>query len=196
MLLHNGKKYPSLPIANSVYLKEDCTSVKMLQSTLKYDHYEWEVIGDFKMVSFLMNLQGGFTRFSCFHCSWDSRNTTGHYHRKDWPQRTEFCKGKSNIMWEPLIELQKVLIPPLHIKLGLIKQFVTALDKESAAFKYLHVLFPKLSKAKIKVIIEYGEFAKLQNKNQKRLGTVLLQLFMASWVITRLKTVCSLFRLS
>ena len=85
--------------------------------------------------------------------------------------------GKSNIKWEPLTEPQKVLIPPLHIKLGLIKQFVTALDKESAAFKYLQVLFPKLSKAKVKAgifvgpqikkIIECDEFAKLLNQKQK-----------------------------
>ncbi|MGH0131081.1 UNVERIFIED_CONTAM: hypothetical protein FKN15_044993 [Acipenser sinensis] len=37
--------------------------------------------------------------------------------------------------WDP----RKVLMPLLHIKLGLMKQFVRALDKESAAFKYLQV---------------------------------------------------------
>ena len=79
-----------------------------------------------------------------------------HYHRKDWPQRTEFSVGKSNVKWEPLKKPQKVLMPPLHIKLGLIKQFVAALDKESAAFKYLPVLFPKLSEAKVKAGIFVG----------------------------------------
>ena len=67
-------------------------------------------------------------------------------------------------------------MPPLHIKLGLIKQFVTALDKESAAFKYLQDLFPKLSEAKVKAgifvgpqikIIECDEFAKLLNRTEK-----------------------------
>src|ERR1700743_2140370 len=53
----------------------------------------------------------------------------------------------NNVKWEPLIDPRKVLVPPLHIKLGLIKQFVTALDKESAAFKYLQDLFPQLSEA-------------------------------------------------
>ena len=102
------------------------------------------------MVSFLMGLQGGFTKFPCFLCPWDSRDTTAHYHRKDWPQRTEFSVGKSNVKWKPLIEPQKVLMPPLHIKISLIKQFVTALHKESAAFKYLQVLFPKLSEVQVK----------------------------------------------
>ena len=30
-----------------------------------------------------------------------SRDTTAHYHRKGWPQRTEFSVGKSNVKWEP-----------------------------------------------------------------------------------------------
>ena len=68
MLLHNGNNYLPLPMAHSVHLKEEYTSVKMLLSAMKYDDYEWEVIGDFKMVSFLMGLQGGFTKCSCFFC--------------------------------------------------------------------------------------------------------------------------------
>ena len=164
-------------MAHSVHLKEDYTSVKMLLSALKYDDYGWEVIGDFKTVSFLMGLQGVFTNFPCFLSLWDSRDTTAHYRRKDWPRRTEFSVGKSNVEWELLIEPEKVLMAPLDIKLGFIKQFVTALVKELAAFKYLQVLFPKLSKAKVKAgifvgpqikkIIECEEFTKPLNRKQK-----------------------------
>ena len=121
VLLHNGNNYPSLPMDHSVHLKEDYTSVKMLLSALKYDDYGWEIIGDFKLVSFLVTLHSVFTKFACFLCLWDSRDTTAHYHRKNWPQRTKFSVGNSNVKWEPLIEPQKVLMPPLHIKLGLIK---------------------------------------------------------------------------
>src|SRR6218665_1553291 len=68
-------------------------------------------------------------------------------------------------------------MPPLHIKLGLIKQFVTALDKDSAAFKYLQDRFPELSEAKVKAgifvgpqikkIIECDEVANLLNRTEK-----------------------------
>ncbi|KAL7880613.1 hypothetical protein SRHO_G00028670 [Serrasalmus rhombeus] len=177
VLLHNGNKYPSLPVAHSVHLKEEYTSVKMLLGALKYDEYGWEVIGDFKMVSFLMGLQGGFTKYPCFICLWDSRDTKAHYHRRDWPQRTEFTVGKNNVKWEPLVDPRKVLMPPLHIKLGLIKQFVRALDKESRAFSYLQDFFPKLSEAKIKAgvfvgpqikkIIECSEFPKKLNRKER-----------------------------
>ena len=41
-------------------------------------------------------------------------------------------------------------MPPLHIKLGLMKQFVKKLDEKSEAFKHLKKFFPKLSEAKVK----------------------------------------------
>ncbi|KAL7839426.1 hypothetical protein SRHO_G00260840 [Serrasalmus rhombeus] len=107
VLLHNGNKYPSLPVAHSVHLKEEYTSVKMLLGALKYDEYGWE-LGDFKMVSFLMGLQGGFTKYPCFICLWDSRDTKAHYHRRDWPQRTELTVGKNNVKWEPLVDPRKL----------------------------------------------------------------------------------------
>ena len=164
-------------MTHPVHLKEDYTSANMLLGALKFDNYQWEIIGDFKMVLFLMVLQSGFTKFICFLCLWDSRDTTADYHRKDWPQSTEFSVGKSRVKWEPLIETQKMLIPPLYIKLALIKQFFSALDKELVAFKYLQVLFPNLFEAKVKAgifvgplikkIIECNEFAKLLNKKQK-----------------------------
>ncbi|XP_061411219.1 uncharacterized protein LOC133344908 isoform X2 [Lethenteron reissneri] len=58
VLLHNGNKYLSLPLAHSVHLKENYNRVKTLLDALKYDEYSWKVIGDFKMVAFLMGLQG------------------------------------------------------------------------------------------------------------------------------------------
>ncbi|XP_037400093.1 uncharacterized protein LOC119264997 isoform X2 [Pygocentrus nattereri] len=88
-----------------------------------------------------------------------------------------FSVGKNNVKWEPLVDPRKVLMPPLHIKLGLIKQFVRALDKELRAFNYLQDLFPKLSEAKIKAgvfvgpqikkIIECSEFPKKLNRKDR-----------------------------
>ena len=47
-------------------------------------------------------------------------------------------------------------MPPLHIKLGLIKQFVKQLNTESEAFKYIQELFPKLPGEKIKAGVFMG----------------------------------------
>ena len=51
--------------------------------------------------------------------------------------------GIYNVIREPLISREKVLLPPLHIKLGLVKQFVKA-------FQEIRSMFPSLSEAKIK----------------------------------------------
>ncbi|GBO02325.1 hypothetical protein AVEN_212991-1 [Araneus ventricosus] len=50
----------------------------------------------------------------------------------------------------PLLLAKKVLLPPLHIKLGLMKQFVKALPKQGEGFKCLCDQFPGLSEAKLK----------------------------------------------
>ena len=63
-------------------------------------------------------------------------------------------------------------MPPLHIKLGLIKQFVKALDKDGAAFKYLQNLFLKLSEAKVKGGIFIGLQVKLVPKSDEFLETL------------------------
>lgn len=53
-------------------------------------------------------------------------------------------------MRKSLIDPKKILLPPLHIKLGLMKQFVKALPKDGECFKYLCEKFPHLSEAKLK----------------------------------------------
>lgn len=49
------------------------------------------------------------------------------------------------------MEPWKILIPQVHLKLGLIKHFIT--DKESSVFKFLQGSFTKLSAAKVKVSV-------------------------------------------
>ncbi|GBN44888.1 hypothetical protein AVEN_120460-1 [Araneus ventricosus] len=58
-----------------------------------------------------------------------------------------------NVEHPPLAELHKIIIPPLHIKLGLVKNLVKAMDKNGPAIKYLHEKFPRLSVAKIKKVV-------------------------------------------
>ena len=60
------------------------------------------------------------------------------------------------VIMEPLISQEKVLLPPLHIKLGLVKQFVKALDFEGEVFQEIHSMFPRLSEATTKGEIFLG----------------------------------------
>ena len=56
-----------------------------------------------------------------------------------------------NIQHNTIVNPDKVLMPPLHIKLGLIKNFVKAITKHHLnCFEFLCKKFPKLSQAKLK----------------------------------------------
>jgi hypothetical protein len=52
-----------------------------------------------------------------------------HYVKKEWPVRKTLVPGVKNVEKESLVDPKKILLPPLHIKLGLMKQFVKALPK-------------------------------------------------------------------
>ena len=101
------------------------------------------------MIGFLLGLQGGFTKFPCFLCLWDSRDRANHYVRREWPERSDLQPGAYSVKNVALVSADKILLPPLHIKLGLIKQFVTALDPSGETLKEIRSLFPKLSEAKV-----------------------------------------------
>ena len=115
-VLHNGNVYPSIPIAHSVQMKEDRESVKILLELIQYNDHNWDVCGDFKMIAFLLGLQGSYAKHSCFLCLWNSRADEQHYLVKNWPARKDLTPGSHNIVNSSLIERSKILLPPLHIK--------------------------------------------------------------------------------
>jgi hypothetical protein len=97
----------------------------------------------------LLGQQAGYTKYPCFMCEWDSRATSQHCEQKHWKPRTSE-PGSNSILRKSLIDPKKILMPPLHIKLGMVKQFVKALPKTGNCFKYLRKKFPHLSEAKPK----------------------------------------------
>ncbi|GBM56544.1 hypothetical protein AVEN_38699-1 [Araneus ventricosus] len=79
-----------------------------------------------------------------------------HYIKKVWPKRQFLIPGLKNEENEPLGASEKILLPPLHIKLGLMKNFVKAMDCGGSGFQYLRLKFPKESETKIKEGIFVG----------------------------------------
>ena len=57
---------------------------------------------------------------------------------------------------QPLVELSKILLPSMHLKLGLTRNSVKAMNQEEAVFTYLQEKFPRLSEAKFKEDIFIG----------------------------------------
>lgn len=150
VLLHNGNLYVSVPIGHSVHLKECYENLELVLTKIGYSNHNWTVCGDFKVISMLLGQQSGYTKFPCFLCEWDSRDRKQHYFIKEWPKRNTLVPGIKNVERKSIVDPKKILLPLLHIKLGLMKQFVKALPKEGECFQYLCAQFPGLSDAKLK----------------------------------------------
>ncbi|KAF2359026.1 hypothetical protein FHG87_010219 [Trinorchestia longiramus] len=70
--------------------------------------------------------------------------------------RSTLVPGEHGVQGNPLVDMNKVFLPPLHIKLGLMKHFVKAIDRNCAASQHLYILFPALSSVKLKESIFVG----------------------------------------
>ncbi|KAF2352327.1 hypothetical protein FHG87_016916 [Trinorchestia longiramus] len=109
-----------------------------------------------KVVGLILGLQGGYTKYPYFLCLWDSCADDQHYVRQEWPSRQGLKPESHNVVSHPLVEPSKILLPPLYIKLGLMKNFVKALDREGGGFAFLHQKFQQKNMEKIKAGIFDG----------------------------------------
>ena len=152
VLLHNGNQFASVSIAHSSTLKEKYEAVRYVLEIISYNQHKWFICVDLKM-----GRQSGFTKYPCFLCMSDSRDRAQHFTKKDWPLREELlpCKER-NVINDPLVVRNRILFSLLHIKLGLIKQFTKALDKDGDCFTYLCLAFPGLAIEKLKAGIFDG----------------------------------------
>ena len=154
VLLHTNV-YGSIPIGHSTTLKEKYDAIKSVLQHIKYNDHQWVICVDIKMVNFLLGQQIGYTKYLCFLCYWDGRDKKNHWNKKDWPVRDRQNVGEKNNIDEQLVPRDKIVFP-LHIKLGLMKQFVKVLEKDGDCFQYICKSFPSLSDGKLKAGIFDG----------------------------------------
>ena len=177
ILLHNGNVYGAVPVGHSVHLREEHNDIKMVIDLLKYHEHNWIICVDLKMVNVLLGQQKGFTKFPCHLCMWDSRAREKHWIQKEWPIRETLEAGMPNIVNDPIVSREKIIFPPLHIKLGLMKQFVKALSTDGECFQHIVSAFPALSFEKIKAgvfdgpqiraLVRDEEFVRKMNDKEK-----------------------------
>ena len=79
VLLHNGNRFPSVPLAHAADMKESYESMKLLLGNVRYDEFKWTLCGYLKIVALLLGMQFGYTKYCCFLCDWDSRGRKNHY---------------------------------------------------------------------------------------------------------------------
>ncbi|CAG9833520.1 unnamed protein product [Diabrotica balteata] len=108
------------------------------------------------MVNFLLGQQDDYIKCNCFECLWDSRAKDQHWSKRNWRSRDALVQGEANVVNEALVDQEKIILPPLHIKRGLVKVFVKALDQNRPCFENLSRKFPALCKEKLKAKIFDG----------------------------------------
>ncbi|GFG35938.1 hypothetical protein Cfor_02909 [Coptotermes formosanus] len=131
--------------------------MKILLGAIQYNVRQWNICGYLKVTGMLMGMQGGFAKFCCFLCLWNSRSTAEHYIKNDWEPRKNYGPGKDNGQHILLVNPMKTFLPPLHIKLGLIRCLVKAMSKAtSKGFQYSSKKISSISTAQLKEGIFVG----------------------------------------
>lgn len=131
--------------------------MKKILQLIIYGTPQWRICCDLKIMAILMGKMQGFSKHQCLLCKWEGRKSEQHYKDHQWGDREEYRVGSDSVVHEPLVLRDKEILQPLHIKLGLMRNFVRAMDHNSDAFNHLKTLFPKLTDA----TIEAGEFYKI-----------------------------------
>lgn len=164
VLLFENSSIKPVPIMYAVGMNESYETMKLILDRINYDVHNWRVNCDFKVLTLLAGMQTGYTKYCCVFCKWDSRAKCNHYEKRDWPPRDTQVLGQFNVINPPLISLEKIILPDLHIKLGIVKNFIKRLVRaDEDVLPYLkNNVFPKLSIEKIRegnfVLGKYSSF--------------------------------------
>jgi hypothetical protein len=164
VLLYNGQRYPSVPIFYSTDNKESYDICKDLFDKIGYQRYNWRFCGDLKIIAIILGLKFGNTTNPCFLCDWAKPRPNEQWVNREGRLRQFWTPSEISVVRESLIDPTYVLLPPLHIKLGIMTQLIKriiyrdnpevrkslGLEKRKIdILEYLNNFFEKLSIAKI-----------------------------------------------
>lgn len=123
-----------------------------------------------------MGLTPGNSKYPCFICQFDTRDDEKLKYTKKYKERLEYVIKEFGVKFNPLIKKEKIIIPPLHIKLGLFTKFLKTININ--AINYLNDnLFTKLSEDKLdNGILNGPDINKLINDKNFRLKLSPLEL--------------------
>lgn len=179
LLLHKSNRKPTVPLYYANNKKESRVSLSEVLTIINYDEHQWKLCADLKVVNLLCGAKGGNASYPCFKCDWNTRD-------KEHDQYT--YTGYTNPNPEILsrknggnrVNLERVLIPPLHIKLGIVQKFLTLVFvKNDKAYQVLKAgLFKRRTETKakggtvngpeIRKLMRNRQFENALTANQKR----------------------------
>lgn len=127
VLLHNGN-LPEIPVFYSTSLDEGYESLKRILELLNHAKHKFMICADLKVINCLRGLKAGNCSFPCIFCKWNSRSKE---HQYSGPQavrkKLRTTDPAYSIVNKPLVQLDQILLPPLHIGLGLFSQLIKSI---------------------------------------------------------------------
>ena len=119
-------------------MKEAYENISQICDKVCYKVYNWKLAADLNVVALLTGLQIGFIKYCCFLCEWNSQARDKHCIILNWPRprRDTFTPGQKNVVHDPLVSKENIFVPPLHIKLKLMKQFLKTMNKVGEGFNF------------------------------------------------------------
>jgi len=130
-LMYKNNLLPVIPITH-VNVKEARSSIEKILELIKYHSHGWCIICDLKVLNFIMCLKSVYAKYHWFYCKFDSRQSTLYFNP------THIMPTCVDFDINPLVPVEKITLPVLHIKLGLLKKYVKSLDKENDCFKFIY----------------------------------------------------------
>lgn len=90
-------------------------------------------------MTILLGLTPGYSKYPCHLCDFDSRADQSVKYNSKFKGRESWSLGKLNVKYEPMVDVSRIIIPPLHVKLGLFKNFIKSVGNK--AMNYLRSEF-------------------------------------------------------
>ena len=94
-------------------------------------------------------MQSLYTKYPCFLCKWDSRADREHYSRRICSEWDNLHPGLHNIIQKSHFNPNRILLPLLHIKLGIMRNVIKDINRNGPTMQFLRRKFSKISEAKI-----------------------------------------------
>lgn len=168
LLLHNGNLLPSIPVAYSRKLPEKYENMEEILDLIKYREYNWKVILDFKLINIISGMGPAQSKFPCFLCLWDKNTKEDKYTTIHWQERPPFStynNKKFSSFNPPLVAISNILMPPLHIKLGLVNKLFSKVYQINEPARELLRKITGISEAKVKLGVYDGTKVRLLFKS-------------------------------
>jgi hypothetical protein len=118
-------------------MQEEYKANSLVLEKINYQEHQWVICVDLKFVNFHLRQQSDYTKYPCFLCLWDSRAKHEHWAGIDCHLREYMVVEEQNVINEPSVARDRIILSPLHIKLGLKEQFVKALNKDGSCIEYM-----------------------------------------------------------